>query len=105
DCVIPTREARHGRIWISTGHYDVRKSKYKNNKLTLGKNCKCPACKTVNRAKLHSLFKNPATLVNAQRWATIHNVYFFNDLVEKIRNSIARGKFKEFKNKFLSQYI
>lgn len=102
DCVIPTREARHGRIWTAKGHYDIRKSGFRNKKTTLEKGCKCPTCRTISQARLYSLFRNPATIANAQRRATIHNVYFFNDLVEKIRESIAKNKFKEFKNKFLA---
>lgn len=103
DCVIPTREARHGRIWTQNGHYDIRRSKYSKDKNPLENGCKCHTCKTISRTKLYSFFKNPTTLANAQRWATIHNVYFFNDLVEKIRTSIGKGRFSEFKKKFLKK--
>lgn len=102
DCVIPTREARHGRIWTCTGHYDIRKSIYKNKKSPLEKGCECESCRKINQSKLNSLFKNLTTLTQAQRYATIHNVWFFNNLLEEIRESIQKGKFREFKNKFLT---
>ena len=102
DCVIPTREARHGRIWTAKNHYYIRKLKFSKDKEPLEKGCKCPACKTTTRAEIHKLFKNPKKLTRGQRLTTIHNVYFFNDFVEKIRDSIARGKFIEFKNKILN---
>lgn len=105
DCVIPTREARHGRIWTAKGHYDIRKSKFRNKKTPLEKGCECPTCRTISQARLYSLFGSPAAIANAQRQATIHNVHFFNTLVEKIREAIAKDKFKEFKKKFLKNTL
>ncbi len=103
DCVIPTREARHGRIYTKCGHFDI--SKYKNKKTPLEKGCKCPVCrKKLTRARLCELFKdNDKTL--AQRYATIHNVWFFNNLLKDIRWSIKKGRFTEFKNKFLKNAL
>ena len=99
DCVIPTREARHGRIYTRHGHYNISKNRNKN--ISLEKGCKCPACKlNISRSKLNALFK--ADLPRAQRFATLHNVWFFNNLMKNIRASIDRGSFKTFKKKFLS---
>lgn len=103
DCVIPTREARHGRIYHQNGFYDIRKTIYGKNNHSLDSNCKCPACKKgITRAKLHQLFKS-ASLPLGQRYATIHNIWFFNNLMEKIRTSIAKGSFLKFKKEFLAQ--
>ncbi len=128
DCVIPTREGRHGRIWTKNGHYDIRRGKYKTSKKVLEAGCKCPVCsprrsgakagsKGVTQAKVHTLFKSPTTAkstteilppsaprAKAGRYATIHNIWFFNNLLREIRASIKRGKFKEFKDKYLKQY-
>ena len=128
DCVIPTREGRHGRIWTKNGHYDIRRGKYKTSKKVLEAGCKCPVCsplrsgakagsKVVTQAKVHTLFKSPTTAkstteilppsaprAKAGRYATIHNIWFFNNLLREIRASIKRGKFKEFKDKYLKQY-
>ena len=100
DCVIPTREARHGRIWTNKGAYDIRKTKYSKSRYAVERSCGCPICqKKFTQAKLHQLFKtkNPS----AGRFATIHNVWFFNNLLEKIRTSIEHGKFLQFKQGFL----
>lgn len=103
DCVVPTREARHGRIWTSIGHYEIKKSKYLKDEGPIERGCKCHACRKITRSKLHRLFKNQAGLIEGQRYATIHNVYFFNNFVEKIRNSIQKNRFREFKNNFLGK--
>jgi len=102
DCVIPTREARHGRIYTKNGHFDI--SKHKNKNIPLEKGCGCPTCsKKITRAKLNELFKN-TDKTKAQRYATIHNIWFFNNLLEEIRGSIKNNKFKQFKNRFLKQF-
>jgi queuine tRNA-ribosyltransferase len=101
DCVIPTREARHGSIWTAEGRYDVKKGKYAGDKKLLAKNCACPVCSSGRtRGEIKALFE--AYDHEAGRLATIHNVFFFNDLMEKIRESIKEGKFQKFKNKTLA---
>ena len=86
DCVIPTREARHGRIYSKNGYYDIRKSIYAKN-------------------KLHKLFKgNAKQKLEGQRLATIQNILFFNNLLEEIRKSIKMGKFSEFKRSYLKKF-
>jgi queuine tRNA-ribosyltransferase len=83
DCVIPTREARHGKLYGA-----------------IGSQCNCPACrKGLTKNKLKDLFKTDKPL--AQRHATIHNVWFFNDLLEKIRESIKNNKYPLFRRRFL----
>ncbi|MDP2648205.1 MAG: tRNA guanosine(34) transglycosylase Tgt [Candidatus Yanofskybacteria bacterium] len=101
DCVIPTREARHGRIWTNKGAYDIRKGKYRTSRSNIEPGCACPACKKITRAELHRLFKTKQPL--AGRYATIHNVWFFNSFLERIRASIKQGNFLKFKQKFLSR--
>ncbi|OGN14403.1 MAG: hypothetical protein A3J47_03110 [Candidatus Yanofskybacteria bacterium RIFCSPHIGHO2_02_FULL_43_22] len=105
DCVIPTREARHGRIYTKTGHFDI--SQFRNIDTPLEKGCKCPTCLSgVRHAKLRELFKSaqPIRQAHGKRWATIHNVWFFNNLLEEIRESIKNNKFKSFKKEFLKQF-
>ena len=105
DCVIPTREARHGRIYTRTGYFDI--SKFRNTNTPLEKGCKCPTCKAeVTRQKLYKLFKSTRPIRQAQgkRWATIHNVWFFNNLLAHIRSSIQKSRFLEFKKKFLKSF-
>jgi len=103
DCVIPTREARHGRIWTNAGHYDIRKSKYANDLSSLEKKCGCRTCRTKTRAEIHMQFKGrPASAkASAGRFATIHNIWFFNSLLEKIRASILNRTFLKLKKQYL----
>lgn len=106
DCVIPTREGRHGRIWTDLGAYDVRKSKYINDSKPLAPNCGCPVCKKMSKAQIRSLFKSqgPAKVERGQRLASIHNIYFFNDLMERIRKSIEKNRYLIFKKSFLKSF-
>ena len=101
DCVVPTREARHGSLWTANGRFDIAKGKYAEDESALVAGCSCPACGGgITKRALYELFKskNP----EAGRLATIHNVYFFNGLMEEIRSSIRERKFAAFKKEYLS---
>jgi queuine tRNA-ribosyltransferase/7-cyano-7-deazaguanine tRNA-ribosyltransferase len=101
DCVIPTREARHGSIWTAEGRYDVKKGKYAGDKKPLAKNCACPVCSAGRtRGEIKALFQ--AGDHDAGRLATMHNVWFFNDLMRQIRESIKEGRFQKFKKQILA---
>ncbi len=103
DCVIPTREARHGGIWTSVGRYDVKRGVWKGNPSPLEDGCECPACYVwhITRGELYERFK--AKHPDAARVATIHNVFFFNNLMKKIREAIREDRYSEFKTEFLSR--
>lgn len=95
DCVIPTRHARHGEIFVfKTGlKYEIiqiRKSKYATDFFPLDKKCSCYACRNFSKAYLHHLYKSGEILY--QRLATIHNLKFYMDLMAKIRQGIKKGK-------------
>ncbi len=103
DCVIPTREARHGRIWTRNGPYNVKQSKNATS-APLERGCGCPTCRRgITRAKLFALFKTKSP--EARRFATMHNVWFFNVLLEDIREAIRQGKFLTFKQKILARFL
>lgn len=107
DCVIPTREARHGRLYTKTGHMDIRKGKYVGDKKVIEKGCSCLTCsKKIPRSKIRGLIKSVDKNLNAagQRWCLMHNMWFFNNLLEEIRRAIQRDKFTEFKKKFLKNF-
>lgn len=103
DCVIPTREARHGGIWSENGRFDILKGRLAEDDSLLVENCHCLTCfeDVVTKRKLHELFKNHNP--EAGRLATIHNLYFFNNLMAQIRQAISRGQFKRFKQEYLSR--
>jgi queuine tRNA-ribosyltransferase len=103
DCVIPTREARHGGLWTENGRFDIKRGVNRGIEETIQPNCGCPVCAGgISRGELYELFKskNP----EAGRLATIHNIYFFNDLMTKIRDSIRGGYFREFKSECLRKF-
>lgn len=107
DCVIPTREARHGRLYTKTGHMDIRKGKYVKDKKVIEKGCNCLTCsKKIPRSKIRGLIKSDDKNLNAagQRWCLMHNMWFFNNLLEEIRESIRRDKFTEFMKKTLKNF-
>ncbi len=100
DCVVPTREGRHGHVYISNGRIDLTKGKYHRDETLLCPDCDCAVCTVITRGELYQLFrdKNP----RAGYLASFHNIYFFNNLMAKIRQSIAEDKFEELKSKYVS---
>lgn len=102
DCVVPTREARHAGVWTRAGRIQITKSRYRDDSGKLDEDCACPVCLggDIRKKDLYALFK--AKDREAGRFATIHNVFFFNDLMERIRESIREGRFSEFKKEFLA---
>ena len=107
DCVIPTREARHGRLYTKTGHMDIRKGKYVGDRKAIEKSCGCLTCsKKISRSKIRELIKSGNKKFNAQgqRFCLMHNMWIFNNLLDEVRGCIQKGKFIEFKKKFLKNY-
>ena len=100
DCVIPTREARHGSLWTRAGRVDLKKGGFANDASAIEEGCLCPACSSgTTRGELRALFKSKD--FRAGRLATIHNVWFFNDLMKRIREAIKEGKFGKLKEETL----
>lgn len=107
DCVIPTREARHGRLYTRSGHLDIRKGKYANDKKIIEKDCGCLTCMSnISRAEIRALIKSADRDLNAQsqRWCLMHNMWFFNNFLNEIRASLARGSYQRYKKNFLSKF-
>ncbi len=105
DCVIPTREARHGRLYTKTGNIDIRRGYFSKDKKVIEKGCGCQTCKAkMPRHEIRKLIKSHNRILNnsGQRYCLMHNMWFFNNLLQDIRSSIAKDKFRELKNKFLN---
>jgi queuine tRNA-ribosyltransferase len=101
DCVMPTRNARNGTFFTSFGKVVIRNSRYERDKGPIDPECGCPTCRGFTRAYLRHLFN--AGEVLALRLGTIHNLFFYLDLMRAIRASIEQGRFKEFKKEFLAK--
>lgn len=94
DCVMPSRNARHGHLFTSTGVINLSNAKYILDDSPIDKDCDCPVCKAFSRAYLHHLFKSGEML--AMRLSVMHNLYFYNNLMEKIRKALDENRFEEF---------
>jgi len=107
DCVAPTREGRHGRIYTLDGNYNLKKSDYKNDEHILMEGCDCPTCTAGHtRAELRALLKSSdrADHARAYNLLSMHNVRFITRLTEQIRTAIADSYYDEFKREFMQRY-
>jgi tRNA-guanine transglycosylase len=95
DCVIPTREARHGGIWTHEGRFDAKKNPNKNSKEPIEAGCACPTCAHgVPRGMLFDMFHSKD--MRAGEYATMHNIFFFNTFMSEVRKAILSGTFSDF---------
>lgn len=99
DCVMPSRNARHGHLFTWNGIINMNNAKYATDDSPIDVECNCPTCQKFSRAYLHHLFK--AKEVLAMRLAVTHNLYFYNNLMKRIRNELDNGTFSEFKDKYV----
>ncbi len=94
DCVMPSRNARHGHLFTHEGIINMNNQKYENDDSPIDSTCNCPTCRNHSKAYIHHLIKAKEML--AARLCVIHNLYFYNTLMENIRKSLDEGKFEEF---------
>lgn len=99
DCVMPSRNARHGHLFTWNGIINLNNAKYAKDDTPIDPQCNCPTCQKHSRAYLHHLFK--AKEILAMRLAVTHNLYFYNTLMERIREELDKGTFESFKNKYV----
>lgn len=94
DCVMPSRNARHGTLFTWDGIRILHNEKYRTDPLPVDEHCDCPTCRNHSRAYLRHLFRVNEIL--AARLGVMHNLYFYNTLMEKIREALDNGCFEEF---------
>ena len=94
DCVMPSRNARHGYIFTWKGTMNINNRKYQRDPLPIDPDCNCPACRFYSRGYIRHLLKADEML--GMRLAVLHNLYFYNDLMAKIRDAIDEGRYEEF---------
>ena len=99
DCVMPSRNARHGHLFTWKGIININNAKYERDETPIDIECDCPTCRHHSKSYLRHLFKSKEIL--AMRLAVIHNLYFYNTLMEKIRESLDNDTFDEFKDKYV----
>ena len=98
DCVMPTRNARHGHVFTWEGRRNLLNAKYELDTEPLDPDCDCPVCRNFTRAYIRHLFKSGEML--AMRLCVMHNIYFYNTLLERIRQALDEGRFDAFYQKY-----
>ena len=98
DCVMPARNARHGKLFTWSGAINLKNEKYKLDERPIDERCDCPTCRNFSRAYLRHLFKADEML--ALRLAVMHNLYFYNKLTERIRDALDAGEFAAFRAEY-----
>lgn len=96
DCVMPSRNARHGTLFTWEGIMHIKNERYTTDDRPVDEHCNCPTCRNHSRAYLRHLFKAQEQL--AGRLAVMHNLYFYNTLMERIRDALDSGCFEKFRN-------
>ncbi len=99
DCVMPSRNARHGHINTWSGIINMNNAKYALDERPLDPECDCPTCRHHSRAYIHHLFKAKEML--AMRLCVLHNLHFYNTLMQRIRDELDNGTFKDFHDKYV----
>ncbi|MBQ7309031.1 MAG: tRNA guanosine(34) transglycosylase Tgt [Clostridia bacterium] len=94
DCVMPSRNARHGYIFTWKGTMNINNQKYQRDPLPIDPDCQCPACRFYSRSYIRHLLKADEML--GMRLAVLHNLYFYNDLMAKIREALDEGRYEQF---------
>lgn len=96
DCVYPSRNGRHGHVYTNQGKLNLFNAKYEPDEGPIEEGCRCPACKTYSRAYIRHLLKAKEML--GMRLCVLHNLYFYNTMMEEIREAIEAGNYKEYKS-------
>ncbi len=100
DCVIPTRNARNGMLFTTHGRIIIKNAKFARDESPIDENCKCYTCRNYSRAYLRHLFMSKEIL--SPRLNTIHNLYYFTDLINRIRKAIEEDRYPQFIKEFYS---
>ncbi len=102
DCVYPARNGRHGHVYTNRGKLNLFNAKYETDAEPIEEGCQCPACKYHSRAYIRHLLKAKEML--GMRLCVLHNLYFYNTMMEEIRDAIEAGQFNEYKKKKLEGF-
>ena len=98
DCVMPARNARHGKLYTWRGTINIKNERYKLDERPIDAACDCPACRSFSRAYLRHLLTAGEML--AMRLAVLHNLHFYNELMSRIRESLDSGTFENFRAQY-----
>lgn len=102
DCVLPARNGRHAHVYTNRGKLNLLNAKHELDERPIDESCGCPACRRYSRAYIRHLFKAKEML--AMRLCVLHNLYFFNSLMEEIREAIEGGRYAQYKKEKLEGF-
>ena len=102
DCVYPSRNGRHGHVYTNHGKLNMFNAKYELDDSPIEDGCQCPACRHYSRAYIRHLLKAKEML--GMRLCVLHNLYFYNHMMEEIREAIEKGEYKQYKAKKLAGF-
>lgn len=102
DCVYPTRNGRHGHVYTNHGKLNLFNQRYEADKSPIEEGCQCPACRTYSRAYIRHLLKAKEML--GMRLCVLHNLYFYNTMMEEIRDALEEGNFAAYKKRKLEGF-
>ncbi|MCR5509002.1 MAG: tRNA guanosine(34) transglycosylase Tgt [Lachnospiraceae bacterium] len=102
DCVYPTRNGRHGHVYTDNGRLNLLNKRFETDDKPIEEGCNCPACSRYSRAYIRHLLKAGEML--GMRLCVLHNLYYYNNLMSRIRESIMNGSFKAFKKQRLEGF-
>ncbi|WP_029232058.1 tRNA guanosine(34) transglycosylase Tgt [Butyrivibrio sp. VCB2006] len=100
DCVYPSRNGRHGHLYTNRGHINLMNARYELDDTPIEEGCQCPACRRYSKAYIRHLLKSGEML--GLRLCVLHNLYFYNHMMEEIRDAIDAGRFQEYKKNKLA---
>ncbi len=100
DCVYPSRNGRHGHVYTNQGKLNLFNAKYELDERPIEEGCQCPACRRYSRAYIRHLLKAKEML--GMRLCVLHNLYFYNHMMEEIRDALDEGRFAEYKRQKLA---
>ena len=98
DCVMPARNGRHGHLFTWGGIINIKNAKYERDESPIDPECSCPVCRRYSRAYVRHLFKAEEML--AMRFAVTHNLWFYNSLMQRIREALDGGSFEDFRRRY-----
>lgn len=102
DCVYPSRNGRHGHVYTNDGKLNLFNARYELDERPIEEGCQCPACRSYSRAYIRHLLKAKEML--GMRLCVLHNLYFYNHMMEEIRDAIDEGRYQEYKRKKIERY-
>lgn len=102
DCVYPSRNGRHGHVYTNDGKLNLFNARYELDERPIEEGCQCPACRSYSRAYIRHLLKAKEML--GMRLCVLHNLYFYNHMMEEIRDAIDEGRYQEYKREKIERY-